>query len=55
MEKFEIGKIVQLKSGGPLMTIEGIRELDKIVECIWFDGSHVVRAIFHYETLNCGE
>lgn len=55
MEKFEVGKVVILKSGGPFMTIEGVRELDKIVECIWFDGSHVVRAMFRYETLNCSE
>lgn len=33
--KFKIGDVVQLKSGGPEMTIDGISE--DTVHCVWFN------------------
>lgn len=34
------GDVVQLKSGGPKMTIEGFQEMTaNKATCIWFDGS----------------
>ncbi|HEA3202715.1 TPA: DUF2158 domain-containing protein [Aeromonas veronii] len=32
---FKVGDVVSLRSGGPLMTILGIRDFN--AECIWFD------------------
>ncbi|MCS3833239.1 uncharacterized protein YodC (DUF2158 family) [Aeromonas veronii] len=32
---FKVGDVVSLRSGGPLMTIEVIREFN--AECLWFD------------------
>ena len=34
MANFSVGDTVQLKSGGPIMTIEGVDE--KGVNCVWF-------------------
>jgi uncharacterized protein YodC (DUF2158 family) len=33
---FKIGEVVQLKSGGPLMTVDNINPHD-MINCIWFD------------------
>lgn len=33
---FSVGDVVQLKSGGPIMTVAGIDGND--VNCVWFDG-----------------
>jgi uncharacterized protein YodC (DUF2158 family) len=35
MMEFAIGDVVQLKSGGPRMTVEEI--VDRCVTCSWFD------------------
>lgn len=67
--KFLVGELVQLSSGGPLMTITKIEEgrkaeLDpggKIVLparqplafCRWFDGARLAQAPFPFETLVC--
>ena len=37
MEKFVIGDIVELKSGGPKMTVVDPEYGDEI-QCTWFDG-----------------
>ena len=34
--QFKLGDTVQLKSGGPIMTITEIRE-NKFIRCKWFD------------------
>jgi uncharacterized protein YodC (DUF2158 family) len=39
MKKFEGGDIVQLKSGGPDMTVESHHEHDKVY-CTWFTAFH---------------
>lgn len=44
-KQWEVGDVVQLKSGGPQMTVERIWEED--VECVWFDDKRVIqRATF---------
>ena len=35
MAKIDIGEVVQLKSGGPMMTVTG-KDFDKYV-CVWHD------------------
>ena len=45
--KFEVGTLVMLKSGGPTMTVTGIRDQsDDIVSCEWFAGSELKRDDF---------
>jgi len=39
MAQFKIGDIVQLKSGGPAMTVAKIRDADKEYRCAWFKGA----------------
>jgi uncharacterized protein YodC (DUF2158 family) len=38
MEQFKVGDVVQLKSGGPKMTVSEL-ESDNRVFCIWFSGN----------------
>lgn len=49
-DKFEVGDIVKLKSGGEKMTIEEIDD-DGYVSCVWFEGSQPQRATFVAATL----
>ena len=44
-----VGDEVQLKSGGPIMTIEKI--LGNIATCVWFDKNDLKRGAFQLETL----
>lgn len=46
---FEIGDTVMLKSGGEIMTVEGVK--DGKVECVWFNGKKVERSAFDPRTL----
>lgn len=39
------GSLVQLKSGGPIMTVEDI-DIDDSVTCIWFEKDENGNAIF---------
>ncbi len=39
---FAEGDVVTRKTGGPMMTVEDIRN-DELVACIWFDGNHQVQ------------
>ena len=50
MSKFEIGDKVQLKSGGPVMTIEKIDNEEKI-QCVWFKDVELESANFMQDTL----
>jgi uncharacterized protein YodC (DUF2158 family) len=38
--RFKVGEVVQLKSGGPQMTVVSVRtdggSTNRIVECVWF-------------------
>lgn len=45
--KFKVGDVVQLKSGGPEMTIKAIGAYDtgqEYVKCVWFIGTETTRA-----------
>ena len=37
MSEFKAGDVVQLKSGGPNMTVERIND-DRSLWCVWFEG-----------------
>ena len=51
VNKFKIGDVVQLRSGGPLMTIEAIEMYgsegtEEKATCIWFEGSKTHSQLF---------
>src|ERR1051326_879500 len=50
MEDFEIGNVVQLRSGGPKMTVHGLVS-DGDVICQWFEGNVVHEESFPREAL----
>ncbi len=58
MEKFQEGDVVQLKSGGPKMTVKAIDD-DGDVYCQWFSGSKLQNGYFKPHSLireeNTGE
>lgn len=39
MEKCQVGDVVQLKSGGPKMTVKGANPSTKKATCVFFDGA----------------
>lgn len=47
----EIGNLVQLKSGGPLMTVHSLIGYSE-VEAVWFDNNICQRFTFHDLSLN---
>ena len=46
MEDFEIGDVVQLRSGGPKMTVHSLVS-DCDVVCQWFEGNEMHAESFH--------
>jgi uncharacterized protein YodC (DUF2158 family) len=50
MEDFEMGHVVQLRSGGPKMTVHGLVS-DGDVVCQWFEGNDVHEENFPKEVL----
>jgi uncharacterized protein YodC (DUF2158 family) len=50
MEDFETGNVVQLRSGGPKMTVHGLAS-DGDVICQWFEGDAVHEESFTREAL----
>ena len=50
MEDFEIGDVVQLRSGGPKMTVHSLVS-DCDVVCQWFEGNEVHEESFPKEAL----
>ncbi len=48
-EKFKVGDIVQLKSGGPKMTVTAV--LEKVVHTAWFAGSKNEKAAFPFDAV----
>jgi uncharacterized protein YodC (DUF2158 family) len=50
MEGFEIGDVVQLRSGGPKMTVHGVISDGDIV-CQWFESDEVHEENFPNEAL----
>lgn len=51
MTTFNIGDIVQLKSGGPDMTVSSIDTEEDECDCCWFNGKKVESARFKAEVL----
>jgi uncharacterized protein YodC (DUF2158 family) len=49
-ENFKIGDEVQLKTGGPSMTVEAELESGKLV-CVWFEKNTPKKDVFVKETL----
>lgn len=47
--EFKVGDTVQLKSGGEVMTVEGVSAAQ--VDCVWFNAKKVERATFDARTL----
>ena len=54
MSIFNVGDRVQLKSGGPVMTIKEINTTDSIL-CVWFKDVELTSANFLQETLEIFE
>jgi uncharacterized protein YodC (DUF2158 family) len=48
--KFKVGDVVQLKSGGPAMTVQSATYADEIV-CTWFEKGKRELSKFNQETL----
>lgn len=53
MANFEVGTVVQLKSGGPAMTIKWIE--DNEAYCQWFAGDKVAGDTFPLQSLKIKE
>lgn len=53
MASFKIGDLVELKSGGPTMTVEAIDP--KWVKCSWFDGKKPLSQVFAPDALKAPE
>lgn len=51
---FRAGELVQLKSGGPTMTVRS-RSVDGTVNCQWFGGKKLEHGYFNVETLVLAE
>ncbi|MCS4508875.1 YodC family protein [Xylophilus ampelinus] len=51
-EKYEVGDLVSLKSGGPVMTVTKVPEPhDLWYRCHWFAGKKLDHGSFKYEEL----
>jgi len=53
MDEFKVGMIVQLKSGGPKMTVieTGSLLTEDRIKCQWFSGSKLESGLFHPKSL----
>jgi len=57
MSTFNLGDVVQLKSGGPQMTIADVGDYsidgsgEQSAKCIWFDGKKQNEHVFPLHTL----
>ncbi len=51
MGEFNIGDIVQLKSGSPSMTVSRKINDDSDILCVWFDGDDFRDKVFPIQTL----
>jgi uncharacterized protein YodC (DUF2158 family) len=43
MPQFKAGDVVQLKSGGPQMTVSSLLANDRGYRCQWFDSKHELK------------
>lgn len=51
MDKFELGSVVRLNSGSPLMTVEYFREGGEVVDVAWLHEGKIQRGWFKPECL----
>jgi uncharacterized protein YodC (DUF2158 family) len=57
MDEIKVGDVVQLKSGGPDMTVEDVGDytmttgLTDGVKCTWFDGKKTATQVFGRQSL----
>lgn len=53
MNRFKVGDMVVLKSGGPKMTIQEIGEISNTEKatCFWFEGNNLKKDYFSLESL----
>ena len=49
--QFQVGDVVQLKSGGPHMTIQYVSKETEDVTCVWFEGTTEKREDFNRRAL----
>jgi uncharacterized protein YodC (DUF2158 family) len=49
--ELKVGSVVQLKCGGPIMTVVSIGDLDCVATCVWFNKSMVRMQGFRLEIL----
>jgi uncharacterized protein YodC (DUF2158 family) len=49
--RFGTGETVQLKSGGPVMTVVGINAFSQNLVCKWFAGKTLKQSEFHPQML----
>ena len=55
MQKLSVGSTVILKSGGPIMTVNHLRDGNEVT-CVWFkDGKDLQNGVFKIETLEAWE
>lgn len=52
MDKFKVGDIVQLLSGGPKMTVVSISDNKRSYTCKWFAGAKLDDGYFPEEALD---
>ena len=45
-KEYQIGDLVQLKSGGPTMTVTSVASSRRDVGCKWFSGSKLAEGFF---------
>lgn len=55
LETFEIGDLVQVKSGGPAMTVQEISHMTGEYQCVWFNGNIKQQSSFDGEVLKVYE
>jgi uncharacterized protein YodC (DUF2158 family) len=51
MDQFKVGDVVELKSGGPKMTVEDVTSWQGKAKCVWFEGAQAKEEIFEVATL----
>jgi uncharacterized protein YodC (DUF2158 family) len=56
-DEFKAGDVVQLKSGGPKMTVEDVDrygypgDSETKAKCVWFEGTKKKEEVFRFATL----
>lgn len=61
MTNYKIGDVVQLKSGGPLMTVHAIKDfstdygINPGLLCVWFNENKKITDVFHPDAVELWE